>query len=40
MSEGTAKNKQTWESYLYGRCTGTREHEWYLHENNACGNDE
>jgi hypothetical protein len=39
VSEGTMKNKRMHESYLCGRCTGTRESERYLHENSACGND-
>jgi hypothetical protein len=27
------------EIYLYEQCTGTREGEQYLHDNNACEND-
>jgi hypothetical protein len=45
VSEGTVKNKQRMQetnscgSYLHGRCTGTRESEQYLRENNVCGNN-
>jgi hypothetical protein len=43
ISEGAAKNKRLMQEndsyskrYLYGQCTGTRESERHLRENNAC----